>query len=95
MEELKASEARTSLEEIMYISVLEKFVELGIEMMPHLQQGPNEASSAMFKALTEGIHSKEALDMVRDHVRSIMGPATVAFPNTMLQMSKLQAAQVG
>ena len=93
MEELKANEARTSLEDIMYVSVLEKFVELGVEMMPHLQQGPGEENSAMFKALTEGIHSLEALDMVRDHVRSIMGPASMAFQNTMLQMSKLQAAQ--
>ena len=93
MEELKASETRASLEEIMYVSVLERFIQLGVEMMPHLQQGSSEANSSMFKALTEGIHSKEALDMVREHVRSIMGPASVAFGNTMLQMSKLQAAQ--
>ena len=78
----------------MYVSVLEKFIELGVEMMPHIKEGASDTSSAMFKALTEGLHSKEALDMVRDHVRSIMGPAAVAFPNTMLQMSKLQAAQV-
>lgn len=94
MEQAKANDERNSLEDVMYISVLEKFVELGVDMMPHIQQGQAEASQAMFQALTEGIHSKEALDMVKDHVRSIMGPAAMAFANTMLQISKLQAAQV-
>ena len=46
------------------------------------------------QALTEGIHTKEALDLVREHVRGIMGPAAVAFSNAMIKMSKLQAAQV-
>ena len=47
------------------------------------------------QSLTEGIHTKEALDLVREHVRGIMGPAAVAFSNAMIKMSKLQAAQVG
>lgn len=46
------------------------------------------------QALTEGIHTKEALELVRDHVRGIMGPAAVAFSNAMIKMSRLQAAQV-
>lgn len=49
---------------------------------------------AWVQALTEGIHTKEALDLVREHVRGIMGPAAVAFSNSMIKMSKLQAAQV-
>ena len=50
---------------------------------------------AWAQALTDGIHTKEALDLVREHVRGIMGPAAVAFSNAMIKMSKLQAAQVG
>ncbi len=50
---------------------------------------------AWVQALTDGIHTKEALDLVREHVRGIMGPAAVAFSNAMIKMSKLQAAQVG
>jgi hypothetical protein len=46
------------------------------------------------QSLTEGIHTKEALDLVREHVRGIMGPAAVAFSNAMIKMSRLQAAQV-
>ncbi len=46
------------------------------------------------QALTEGVHSREALDMVKDHVKNVMGPAAAAYGQTMLKMSKLQAAQV-
>ena len=40
------------------------------------------------------MHTREALDMVKDHVKNVMGPAAAAYANTMLKMSKLQAAQV-
>lgn len=46
------------------------------------------------KALTEGIHSREALETVKEHVKTVMGPASMAHSNTILKMSKLQAAQV-
>ena len=46
------------------------------------------------QALTEGIHTKEALDLVKEHVRGIMGPAAMSFANAMIKMSRLQAAQV-
>lgn len=31
---------------------------------------------------------------MKEHVRTIMGPASVAFSNAMVKMSRLQAAQV-
>ena len=37
---------------------------------------------------------RQALDLVKEHVRTIMGPASVAFSNAMVKMSRLQAAQV-
>ena len=47
------------------------------------------------KALTEGIHSKEALEMVREHLLGVMGPATqLQFSNAIIKMSKFQMAQV-
>ena len=42
----------------------------------------------------EGVHSREAIDMVKEHVLAVLGPASMAFSNTMIKMSKLQAAQV-
>lgn len=32
--------------------------------------------------------------MVKEHVLAVLGPASMAFSNTMIKMSKLQAAQV-
>lgn len=40
------------------------------------------------------MHSREALEVVKDHVKNVMGPAAIAYSNTILKMSKLQAAQV-
>ena len=45
--------------------------------------------------LTSGVHSSEALEMVRDHLMAALGPeAANSWPNQMVRMSKLQAAQV-
>ena len=52
-----------------------------------------DGSAARAQALTEGIHTREALDLVREHVRGIMGQAAMAFSNAMVKMSRLQAAQ--
>ena len=52
-------------------------------------------SQSNLKTLTEGIHSKEALDLVREHVLGVMGSAGMAYSNTMLKMSKLQVSRKG
>lgn len=36
MEEVKRNEQRATVEDLMYASVLEKFVEVGVDMMPTL-----------------------------------------------------------
>ena len=42
------------------------------------------------KTLTEGIHSKEALQLVREHVLGVMGPASMAYSTSLIKMAKLQ-----
>ena len=37
MEEVKRSEQRATVEDLMYASVLEKFVEVGVDMLPTLE----------------------------------------------------------
>lgn len=37
MDELRRSEQRATVEELMYVSVLEKFLSLGVNMMPRLE----------------------------------------------------------
>lgn len=62
-------------------------------MLPRLD-GVVDVPGTNLKALTEGIHSKEALAMVKDHLMAMMGPAANAFSNTAVKMSKLQMTQV-
>jgi hypothetical protein len=46
-------------------------------------------------ALTEGVHSKEALELVREHLLGVMGPAAGRqFSSELIKMSKFQIAQV-
>jgi hypothetical protein len=46
------------------------------------------------KALTEGVHTKEAIEMVKEHMLGALGPASMAYGDTVIKMSKLQSAQV-
>ncbi len=48
----------------------------------------------MFRHWLMECGGRQALDLVKEHVRTIMGPASVAFSNAMVKMSRLQAAQV-
>ena len=51
--------------------------------------------ATILQALTEDIHSKEALELVKEHVMGILGQANMSYNNAMIKMSKLQGAQVG
>lgn len=47
-------------------------------------------------ALTEGLHSKEALELVKEHLLGVMGPTSATqFSNVAVKMSTFQMAQVG
>lgn len=47
-------------------------------------------------ALTENLHSKEALELVREHMLGVMGAAASSkFSTELIKMSKFQMAQVG
>ena len=90
--ELRRAEQRVAIEDLMYVCILERFQDIGVPLLPSV--APMEESTEALKALTEGVHTREALDMVKEHVLAILGPASVAFSNTLIKMSKLQAAQV-
>ncbi|EFJ50713.1 hypothetical protein VOLCADRAFT_88515 [Volvox carteri f. nagariensis] len=94
MEEVREVEVRATLEDLMYVSILEKFLLLGVDMLPRMD-GFVDPPSTNLKALTEGIHSKEALELVREHLLSVMGTAATAYSNAYVKMSKFQMAQAG
>lgn len=76
----------------MYVCILGKFRDLGVDMLPRIEEV--QESSDTLRALTEGVHSREALDMVKEHVLGVLGPASMAYAATKIKMSALQAAQV-
>eukprot|EP00195_Chlamydomonas_chlamydogama_P006118 CAMPEP_0202908678 /NCGR_PEP_ID=MMETSP1392-20130828/46850_1 /ASSEMBLY_ACC=CAM_ASM_000868 /TAXON_ID=225041 /ORGANISM="Chlamydomonas chlamydogama, Strain SAG 11-48b" /LENGTH=418 /DNA_ID=CAMNT_0049598121 /DNA_START=84 /DNA_END=1340 /DNA_ORIENTATION=+ len=94
MEEVRASEVSATLEDLMYISILEKFVLLGVEMLPRMD-GFVDVAPTNLVALTEGLHSREAIELVKEHIMGVMGPAlTTQFSNAVVKMSKFQMVQV-
>ena len=92
MAEVRHMEERTTIEDLMYVCILEKFQGIGVDLLPNVAPVPETMTT--LNALTEGVHTKEALDMVKEHVLSVLGPASMALANTRIKMSKLQAAQV-
>ena len=92
MGEVKAAERKAAVLDIMYACIVQNFVRIGVTLLPKLD-GLVDAAPVDLNALTQGVHTPEALEMVKDHLRSVLG-GQEAFSNVMVKMSKLQAAQV-
>ncbi|KAL6776614.1 hypothetical protein ACKKBG_A21835 [Auxenochlorella protothecoides x Auxenochlorella symbiontica] len=92
MAEVQRAERGRAVEDLMYVCILGKFRDLGVDMLPRIEEV--QESSDTLRALTEGVHSREALDMVKEHVLGVLGPASMAYAATKIKMSALQAAQV-
>lgn len=93
VEEVKLREQRITVEDILYVSLVERFLSIGVDMLPpldgHVDVGPCDLT-----VLTNSVHSKEAIEVVKEHLMSIMGPAASAYSTSLVKMSKLQGAQV-
>lgn len=92
IKEVKDKENALIVEDLMYVCILDRFRQIGVSMLPQL--GPMHEDLDALKALTEGVHTKEAIEMVKEHMLGILGPASVAYGDTVIKMSKLQSAQV-
>ena len=96
IEDVKRRARSQSVQDLMYFSVLRKFMSLGVDLLPPLD-GSNEVGSADLVKLTKGVHSLEALEMVREHLESVLrgnGRSPPPFSTQLVRMSKLQCAQV-
>lgn len=92
--DVRALERRNGLEDIMYTSIIQKFLNVGVDMLPPLDE-TTTLRGVDLNRLTDGVHSKEALDMVREHLMAVLGGAGEnAYSAQLVRMSKLQAAQV-
>merc|ERR1712159_459589 len=91
---VRALERRNGVEDIMYTSIIQKFLGVGVDMLPPLDE-TTTLRGVDLNRLTDGVHSREALDMVREHLMAVLGGAGEnAYSSQLMRMSKLQAAQV-
>ena len=92
--EIRLRQRQGQVEDLMYAAVLQKFVNVGVDLLPPLD-GRREYGSVDLRKLTVEVHSAEALDMVKSHLKQLLGPSVgAAFSTAMVKISKLQAAQV-
>lgn len=99
--DVKRRSRSASLQDLLYMSVLRRFHALGVDLLPPMSQiSPDFPGHADLVALTKGVHSEEALELVREHLGSVLGGgqagagAPPPFGALLIRMSKLQAAQV-
>ena len=64
MEEVKRNEQQATVEDLMYASVLEKFVELGVDMMPTL----DSITESQETLKVQVAHAFKAIPYVTSHL---------------------------
>ena len=92
---MRASERRNGVQDVMYANILQKFRGLNVDMLPPLDEEMFDVRGVDLTRLTDGVHSAEALSMVKEHLMGMLGPeASAAYGNALVRTSKLQAAQM-
>lgn len=94
IKEMRAVERRNSVQDLMYASILQKFLNIGVDMLPPLDDEAMYLRGVDLNQLTNGVHSTEALAMVKEHLLGMLGPTGNGYSNSLVRMSKLQAAQM-
>merc|ERR1712157_242389 len=97
MEEIRGLEMTRNLEDLMYFAVVVRFTNLGVSMLSPLDDVVDIDGNSDLESLTKGVHSVESLEMVRSHLMQVLSGSTGSPPpnlNSVLKISKLQAAQV-
>jgi len=100
MEEVRRSECAEVATELLYLRVCSMFRQLGVPLIPPVRSGGDvKFCSVDLKGLTTDIYSKDALELVREHLFSIVGQdgvttATPLMGGLVVQIALIQASQV-
>lgn len=96
--ELKDKESEVEVEEIMYISILHKFSEINVHLIPRLDRcvynGRLEISPSKDWEL-ESIYSRDVLELIREHVSSSIGLKANSSVSDNWAITQIQQAQLG
>ena len=96
--EVKDKERSKAVQDVMYNLILFSFGKLGLSLAgPEQLKGVVNLGSTDLNMLTKGIHSMEALDLVRNHLKGLLGQMPdneLGMQTSAVKLSKLQGAQV-
>ncbi|XP_015963239.1 UV-B-induced protein At3g17800, chloroplastic [Arachis duranensis] len=96
--EVKEKEKRTTLEEIMYCSVVNKFLENNISMIPKISATSDPTGRVDFwpnqELKLEAVHSTEAFEMIQSHLSLVLGERLVGPLQTIVQISKIKLGKL-
>lgn len=95
--EVKASERRKALEEILYALVVQKFMDANVSLIPSVNS-PSDPSGRVDDWPTqeetlERLHSPEAYEMIQNHLALILGNR-LGDSTSVAEISKLRVGQV-
>jgi hypothetical protein len=64
IKEVEENQRQATVEDLMYLCILEEFIKLGIGMMPKMDNYTS-IEAVSLEPLMEGVHTKEAIELVR------------------------------
>ncbi|KAJ1431099.1 hypothetical protein SESBI_07339 [Sesbania bispinosa] len=96
--EIKEKEKRTTLEEIMYCSIVHKFLENNISMIPKISATSDPTGRVDLwpnqELKLEAVHSTEAFEMIQSHLSLVLGERLVSPLQTVVQISKIKLGKL-
>lgn len=97
--EIKEKEERTTLEEIMYCSIVHKFFENNISMIPKISAATADPTGRVDlwpnqEMKLEAVHSPEAFEMIQSHLALVLGERGVGPLQTIVQISKIKLGKL-
>ncbi|KAF6144573.1 hypothetical protein GIB67_006065 [Kingdonia uniflora] len=96
--EVKATERRKALEEILYALVVQKFMDANVSLVPTVKPSSSDPSGRVDtwpkqEEKLEQLHSPEAFEMIKNHLALILGNR-MGDSVAVAQISKLRVGQV-
>ncbi|XP_027360637.1 UV-B-induced protein At3g17800, chloroplastic isoform X2 [Abrus precatorius] len=96
--EIKEKEKRTALEEIIYCSVVHRFLENNISMIPKISATSDPTGRVDLwpnqELKLEAVHSPEAFEMIQSHLSLVLGDRLVGPLQTIVQISKIKLGKL-
>ncbi|RDX89454.1 UV-B-induced protein, chloroplastic, partial [Mucuna pruriens] len=96
--EVKEKEKRTTLEEILYCSIVHKFLENNISMIPKISATSDPTGRVDLwpnqELKLEAVHSSEAMEMIQSHLSLVLGERLVGPLQTIVQISKIKLGKL-